>query len=325
MILAAGLVYLYFKGPRLRSFLNLNILEILLLLAISFLGFSALGLSFKFLLRIFDVDITFKEWFGLTMCNTMFNYYLPARGGTVVKAYYLKKKYNLGYSHYAALMAGSLFLWLALTSLVGLLTVFFASVITGRFMVSLAVAFFSFLVGVLLTGSATKLLLRFKIRSKFERLNLFLLNLKDGLTCFFQHRRYALRFCLFSALFLMIMAARFYLCFLALNFDVQFWDVLLIMIIAEFSYLIALIPGNLGIKEGIIVFSARFFGISPDQALAAAILDRMVSMVIIFGFGFVYSKMLLDRLDEAQEAWKERVHHHSSLPKKVNEPDGKEG
>jgi uncharacterized membrane protein YbhN (UPF0104 family) len=107
LVLAASLVYLYFKGPRLQSFRNVNVLEIALLLALSFLGYLALGLSFRVLLRIFDVSLTFKEWFGLTVVNTMFNYYLPARGGTVVKAYYLKKKYGLSYPHYAALMAAS--------------------------------------------------------------------------------------------------------------------------------------------------------------------------------------------------------------------------
>jgi uncharacterized protein (TIRG00374 family) len=303
-ILAAGLIYLYFKGPRLRSFLNLNILEILLLLAVSFLGFLAVGLSFKSLLRIFNMEIPFKEWFGLTMCNTMFNYYLPARGGTVVKAYYLKKKYGLGYSHYAALMAGSVLLGLVVTSLVGLLIVLFTSVITGRLIVSWAVAFFAFLVGVLLVGSITNQLLRLKIRSKFERVNLFLLNLKDGLTHFSRHKRFAFDFCLFSALFLLVMAVRLYLCFLALNFEVQLWDVLMIMAVTQFSFLISVIPGNLGIKEGIIVFSAGFFGISADQALTAAILDRTVSMVLIFGFGFVYSKILLNKLDDTQEARK---------------------
>jgi uncharacterized protein (TIRG00374 family) len=300
LILAAGLIYLYFKGPGLRSFLNLNILEILLLLAVSFLGYLAVGLSFKSLLRIFDLDIPFKEWFGLTMCNTMFNYYLPARGGTVVKAYYLKKKYGLGYSHYAALMAGSLLLGLAVTSLVGLLIVLFTSVITGRLIVSWAVAFFSILAGVLLAGSIASQLLRLKIRSKFERLNLFLLNIKDGLSYFSQRKKFTFNFCLFSALFLLLMAMRLYLCFLALNFDVELWDVLLIMAVTQFSFLISVIPGNLGIKEGIIVFSAGLLGISAHQALTAAILDRTISMVFIFGFGFVYSKMLLNKLDDSQ-------------------------
>lgn len=297
-VLAAGLTFLFFKGPRLQSFMNLNILDILLLLAVSFLGYLVLGLSFKFLLRIFDLRLTFKEWFGLTVCNTMFNYYLPARGGLVVKAYYLKKKYGLGYSHYAALMAGSMLLWLASISLVGMLVVLLASDITGRFIVSLAVAFFFVFLGVLLTGSLTKQLLKLKIQSKFARLNFFLSNLRDGLASFSQHKKYALDFFLFSGLFLLIMAARLYLCFLALNFGVQFWSILLIMVVTQFSFVLSVIPGNLGIKEGIIVFSGGFFGLSADQALAAAILDRAISIVVIFGFGLIYSKILLNKMGD---------------------------
>jgi len=296
LVLAAGLIFLFLKGPRLQSFMNLNILEILLLLTVSFLGYLVLGLSFRSLVRIFDVRLTFKEWFGLTVCNAMFNYYLPARGGIVVKAYYLKKKHGLSYPHYAALMAGSVFLVLAVASFAGLAVVLFVSAVTGQFIVSLAVAFFLVFLGVLLSGLITKQLLRLKIHGKFARLNLFLLNLRGGLSFFSEHKKYALDFCLFSALFLLIMAVRLYLCFLALNFSVKFWAVLLIMVITEFSFLISVIPGNLGIKEGVIVFSGGLFGISVDQALAAAILDRAVSLIIIFGFGFVYSKILLDKV-----------------------------
>ena len=298
LVLAAGLAYLFFKGPRLQSFINLNLLEILLLLAVSFSGYLVLGLGFRSLVRIFDVVLSFKEWFGLTVCNTMFNHYLPARGGTVLKAYYLKKKHSLSYPHYAALMAGSVFLVLALASLVGLLIVLLVSAVTGRFIVSLAAAFSLIFLGVLLTGLITKQLLRLKIHKKFSRLSLFLSNLRDGLSLFSAHKKHALDFCLLSLFFLLIMAARLYLCFLALGFGVQFWAVLLIMIITEFSFLISVIPGNLGIKEGIIVFSGGFFGITADQALAAAILDRAVSLVVIFGFGFIYSKTLLDKIDE---------------------------
>ena len=296
LVLAAGFIFLFLKGPRLQSFRHLNILEILLLLTVSFLGYLVLGLSFRSLVRIFDLDLTFKEWFGLTACNAMFNYYLPARGGIVIKAYYLKKKHGLSYSHYAALMAGSVFLVLAVASFVGLVVVLFISAVTGRFIVSLAVAFFLVFLGVLLTGLVTKQLLRLKIHRKFARLNLFLLNLRDGLGFFSEHKKYALDFCFLSVPFILIMAARLHLCFLALNFGVKFWTVLLIMIITQFSFLIAVIPGNLGIKEGVIVFSAGLFGISADQALAAALLDRAVSLAIIFGFGFIYSRILLDKI-----------------------------
>lgn len=298
LVLAAGLAYLFFKGPRLDSFLNLDLVEILLLLAVSFSGYLVLALGFRSLLHIFGVAPSFKEWFGLTVCNHMFNHYLPARGGTVLKAYYLKKKRGLGYSRYAALMAGSVFLVLALFSIVGLAAVLLASVITGRFIFSLAAAFFLIFLAVLLTGLLARRLLSLKIFRKSSRLGLFLSNLRTGLGFFSERRKHTLDFCLLSVFFLLIVAGRLYLCFLALGFGVRFWAVLLITVITEFSFLVPLIPGNLVIKEGIIVFSGGFFGITTDQALSAALLDRAVSLVVIFGFGLIYSKLLLDKMDE---------------------------
>ena len=94
----------------------------------------------------------------------------------------------------------------------------------------------------------------------------------------------------------MIMAIRLYVCFLALDYNVKFLEILIIRSIAEFSFLISIVPGNLGIKEGIIVFTAGIFNIQVDQAIAAAVLDRAISLVVIFGLGFIYSKILLGRL-----------------------------
>ncbi len=296
LILAAGLVYLFFAGPPLHSFLHLTVLEILVLLTVSFLGYLVLGLGFRSILRVFSVDLAFREWFGLTVCHSMFNYYLPVRGGLVVKAYYLKKKYGLSYAHYAALTAGSVFLMLATAASAGLVVIFAVAAASGRLFVSLAVALFVVLLGMLIFGLITRQLLGLRFHEKFARLSQFLLNLREGLGLFSEHKKHAFDFCLLSLLLLLVMTARLYLCFLALGFNVQFWTALLIMVITHFSFLITIIPGNLGIKEGIIIFSAGLFGIPADQALAAAVLDRALSMIVIFGFGFVFSKILLDRM-----------------------------
>lgn len=296
VVLAAGLVYLFFAGPPLHSFLQLTILEILMLLTVSFLGYLVLGLGFRSIVRVFGIGLAFQEWFGLTVCYSMFNYYLPVRGGLVVRAFYLKKKYGLSYAHYAALTAGSVFLLLATAASAGLVVVLAVAAASGRLFVSLAAALFIVLLGMLISGLITRLLLGLKVHEKFARLRQFLLNLREGLSLFSERKKHALDFCLLSLLLLLVMTARLYLCFLALGFNAQFWAALLIMVITHFSFLITVIPGNLGIKEGVIVFSAGLFGIPAEQALAAAVLDRAVSMVVIFGFGFVFSKALLDRM-----------------------------
>ncbi len=302
LVPAAGLLYLIFKGPELRTFLRLGVLEILLLLAVSFLGYLALAFSFRSLLRVFDLHLPFKEWFGLTVCNTMFNFYLPARGGIVFRAYYLKNRHGLEYSLYAALMAGSILLWLALISVLGLVGVLMAWVFAGRFIVSFAVAFLVLFFCVLVTGWAAQKLTRLRVRGRFAWLNRLLVGLGAGLALFSRRNKCALHYCLFSGLFLLVMAVRLFLCFQALGFSVRYWAVLLTMTIAGTSLLISLIPGNLGIKEGVIVFSCGLFAIPTGQALAAALVDRAVSLAVIFPLGVIYSRILMKNKESERVA-----------------------
>jgi uncharacterized protein (TIRG00374 family) len=234
----------------------------------------------------------------------MFNYYIPAKGGTAAKAYYLKNEKDFRYSYYISLTAGATILGFALTATIGLVGTLLIFILTNRFLSILAVLFVVFLAGSLLSMILTRFVVRLKINTRFKKLNSLFLNIKEGLSYFLTHRKPALFFIFFSFLFILVMAVRLFICFRALGYDVNFLDILILRSIAEFSFLISIVPGNLGIKEGIIVFSAGIFNIQVDQAIAAAVLDRAVSMVFIFGLGFIYSKILLHRMTKeiAEEA-----------------------
>ncbi|MFH1289831.1 MAG: hypothetical protein ABIH92_00305, partial [Nanoarchaeota archaeon] len=56
---------------------------------------------------------------------------------------------------------------------------------------------------------------------------------------------------------------------------------------------IGLTPGNLGVQEAIIVFSAATIGITPAESLSAALLGRAVSLVVLFVLGPIFSYMLV--------------------------------
>jgi len=298
LIILLGLFFLYIKKAHLKYFLDINVFELIALLAISYLGFLMLGFSFKFILKIFALTLSFREWFGLTVCNSMFNYYLPAKGGTIAKAFYLKKYYGFGYSYYISLMTGSTIIGFALIASIGLIGVFLTYILTDRFLSIFAILFSLLLAGSLLSGVLTKFALRLKINIRHKKFNSLVINLKEGISYFRTHRKLTLYFCLFSILFILFMSIRLYICFIALDQDVNFLDILIIRSITEFSFLISLVPGNLGIKEGIIIFSAGIFNIHGDQVVVAVILDRAVSMFFVFGLGFLYSKILLGELSK---------------------------
>jgi uncharacterized protein (TIRG00374 family) len=227
----------------------------------------------------------------------MFNYYLPAKGGTVAKAYYLNKKFDFKYSYYFSLLTGSYLISLALTSTLGLLATFSISIFGGKLLFPLVFGFLFILVCTVLISFIAKFLLKFQFRFKKHKLTQILENLRNGMAYFSNNKKLTLYFFLCTTIYIIAMAGRLYLSFKAIDVQIDFIEIVIVRTLTEFSFFVSLIPGNLGLKEGIIIFASGMFDIAPNQAAAAALLDRAISVIVIFGFGFFFSKILLGKLE----------------------------
>jgi uncharacterized protein (TIRG00374 family) len=79
------------------------------------------------------------------------------------------------------------------------------------------------------------------------------------------------------AVMLLVRAWRIQLCFAAIGRPVHYLGALAASLLADLALLIAITPSALGFREGAMVYSARVMGTTGDVALAAAILDRIIS------------------------------------------------
>ena len=191
ILLALAGIALWYGYTHKELFLNLKKISAFSLIALILLVFVSQilnGCMFKYLMRIFKTNLGFREWFGLSVCNTMFNYYLPARGGIVVRAYYLKKKYGFSYSHYTSLIVGSYIIIFMLSAGMGLVLTMLCKLMYGMLYGKLA-AIFSGLLFLTITGTLLLMLfLKLGKRFKNERFNNILEIVKEGLV-FFQKNR----------------------------------------------------------------------------------------------------------------------------------------
>jgi uncharacterized membrane protein YbhN (UPF0104 family) len=55
---------------------------------------------------------------------------------------------------------------------------------------------------------------------------------------------------------------------------------------------ITVVPGGLGIREGIVAAFAAPFGLSAATSVLAVATDRLVSTVVVLGAGIIYSYIL---------------------------------
>jgi uncharacterized membrane protein YbhN (UPF0104 family) len=79
------------------------------------------------------------------------------------------------------------------------------------------------------------------------------------------------------AVMLCLRAWRVQLCFLAIGRPVHYFGALGASLLADLAFVVSVTPAALGFREGAMVYAARVLGTTGDVALAAAILDRLVS------------------------------------------------
>jgi hypothetical protein len=294
LILGGGALWYGYANREL--FLNLKKIsfpDLLVLGLLVFVSHILNGYRFKYLMRVFKINLNFREWFGLSICNSMFNYYLPARGGIVVRAYYLKNKYKFSYSFYTSLLTGSYIITLFLSAITGLLLTLLFKFIHGVLYEKL-LAIFVMLISLILIITAL-LILSLKIGRNFdnEKLNNLTSNIRKGLYFFRDNKKLIV---IFSALYLIsifILGARLFICFSAIDIKVLFLQTFIISSLTAFSMVLSLTPANLGIKEGVITLSAYLFGIYANEAMLVALIDRAVAVILIFSLGLIFSRILL--------------------------------
>jgi len=90
-------------------------------------------------------------------------------------------------------------------------------------------------------------------------------------------------------------ALSLYLEFKVFGMDLSISAAIFLAAMGSLSLLISITPGGLGISEAIIVFSASTLGITPIQSLSAALAGRLVSVIVLFILGPIFSYLLIKR------------------------------
>jgi uncharacterized protein (TIRG00374 family) len=268
-----------------RSILGLALLACLHVLVNAF--------RFKMLLNVFAVHVPFIEWFGLTVTNTMLGYCMPARGGIAVRTLYLKKQHGLSFTVQASLLAGASLLCMLLSAMIAMLLLIVAHYMyDGGLPKVLPVVIIMFLG----TGAMTGILASIRpghIRLRNRRFRKLAQRFIRGLRYFRHRQKPVLWFSLAHLVSLALFGARLLFCFRALGSHISWFQAVIIQSLTDFSTVVQITPGNLGIKEGVSVYLSTRFGYGADIALATAALDRAISIVIVVGLGTLFSQILL--------------------------------
>jgi uncharacterized protein (TIRG00374 family) len=235
-------------------------------------------------LKAFKREISIKESFYLSTLSRIGNYLLPMRAGAIFRATYLKKKYKFEYTKFLSTLYGYYIILFLLYSLLGVAALAFKWVLNDQKYLLLLLFFF-----ILFLGMLFLMFVRFpfhKIVKKKEgvlvKVLKFLNRFIESWDMIVKSKKLLLQLIFVTLGNIVINTVIIYIEFVALDITVKLLDLILYSTLSGVSLLISLTPGSLGIREAVFLISSQSIGLTQEQILQLAIVDRGILFILLF-------------------------------------------
>lgn len=278
--------YLAQNRDTLASLASVSFLDVCALAGLALLSGSANALQFRHATRAVGLRLGFAEWYGLTVVNTMLNYFVPLKGALVMRATYMKQRYGLSFASYASLSAVSQVVTIGMAGLMAGLTILMSSRLGDQIgLLLLATLAVVASAGVYVAVVVLEIRPRQKLGEWFDRF-------AEGFSYWRQNGLASVSFLVTAGLWLLLQGVRLWLAFVVLGTQVPLSTVLVIQALASMSMVVAITPGNLGVKESVTALLASLSGVDPTVALLASLLDRAVGIAVAIPLGLLFSRVI---------------------------------
>ena len=277
-------VYYFFHNKEDFSIvLSTQFRDIFLIGVLYFVVFLLNGVFIKLILKSFDKNITVFECLYVSVISSLGNYFLPMRGGAVIRSVYLKKKFNFQYSHFVSTLYGYYVIVFLVNSFFALLSLFY---INSKFGLS-SIPLYLFFGGLFLFMLFLSLI-RFPIaKIKINKTNILnrivkvLTNILKGWNMIVENKVLLRSLIVNTLMTFLVHIILYWIEFNALGIENSFVNVILYSSLSGVSLLVSLTPGSLGIREGIFVITSDILSITGDQVMQLALLDRGIMVLVL--------------------------------------------
>jgi len=288
LAISMALIFLLLKDKlgEIKDITNIKITDFLIISLFVFGTILTNGLKNKILIKVFNIDINFTEWFGLSAVNTLWNY-LPFQGGAIAKGIYFKKKYDFQYSSYLALLTTSYGITISSLGLLGCLTLVISYFLAGYFSMFILFIFLLFFIG--------PLGVLFFVYYKDSHVKFswpVLTRLIDGIKEIIKNKKIIFLLIAIDIVTAVFFALRLYCAGQALHFAIPFIFFLLVAPIIMLSIFLPLTPGGLVLREAVVGIFASWLMVNVSDSVVITVLDRGIALIWIFLLGSIFHFIL---------------------------------
>lgn len=239
--------------------------------------------------RLRQQEIPFFDWFRLLAASRLLNLFMT-QAGNVYRAHSSKKRYGIPYADYVA--SYIVFLWIDTVMCLGL-----AYLLMGYFYLHYPGAgldgapdtafLLAAFVTVLIALPAGTGIVRYILQSGsfWRQTRAVLLNATSAIHTSIRDFGMLARLVPLGLLSISLLILLFWICFSLLGASIQIYQIAFIVVFFRLTVTVMLTPGNLGVREWVLVGACGFFGIDTALALTVALFHRVSGMLAIFVIG----------------------------------------
>lgn len=253
----------------LDNLLTVHVSHWVSLAILSLVAMVALSAAFRTSIKVIDVLLPVRHAFSYTIMNSFFNTVLPLKGGVWVRGYYLKQQFGVSWRKYLFVLFSS---QLAQTAI--LISIALALISLANIPLTLTIDLSQMVAITIIIGVAAGLAIL-----------LLSENARTGARLWVAKPECIGVYLIFAAIFHTLTALRLWFALNIAGASLSVTELVLLYSVLAAGLGWAITPGNIGVKEAAIVLISGLLGISTEAALAASIIDRIASLLVIIGVG----------------------------------------
>jgi glycosyltransferase 2 family protein len=287
-----------FEGLR-----SVSVYSLLLVALGRMLVFVSNGLFTKWTAEAFTRKLSTGEGIYVGILSAIGNFFGPLLGGASIRAIYLKKVHNLSYSYFTSTLMGYYLILFIMNCVAAIISLMWLpdTKQTASLLLLFTVWLITLLALMVIKLPSKERFRKYETNKVLSKILKIIFDIEYGWQTLIRNKKLLLRL-----FFLAILSygASFFISFIefkAIGVPIGIAVLGLYTAIVAISLLVSLTPGSIGIREGLLILVSVTLGVSNDQILQVAVIDRGVMFILLFLMFIVTRSNKLKKLLTARD------------------------
>lgn len=296
IIVGVGALYYRAHSSEFHIIYAVSVKYVILLSFLQLISSLFYALRLKIITDYYHLDLNFSQLYGLFRAASFSSLLLPLAGGATAKAYYLKKFHDLRYSSFVAMSGLSGIIVFITNGIIALLLLAWR----GRFSGHLPVVLSLIVAGGLAAFLTVHRAARFPYFNFIREVGKEWENLKRDVGTI--SGLILVSLCIFC-----LSSLQMYVAFKVFSIDLPLFAGCVMAALAAMASVVKIVPGDIGVRETIMISVAGLSGVSVNGGVNAALLSRIVGvtwtllLTPVFLYGLTAEKKSAERNISGEE------------------------